>query len=275
MVNIQPEIESILNRYIELIGEYKQDWLKGLYLYGSIALGDYSLSLSDIDFIAITRERLNADEIRQMAIIHAEVRRFAPKPNMNGIYLTWEDMGKLPHEIASFPYYCDGKMNRAGYFELNRVTWYEMKHHGIAIVGPPISELDIPLDMNLFMSDMHENLNTYWANWIQRSTPLLSIHSYLLLNRAQVAWGVLGVTRQWYTFRERAIMSKAGAGEYALSIVPERWHKILQESINERRGIGESLYASKWERKRDALAYMTYLLNECNHLFDNEPSSVI
>ncbi|MBG9735504.1 nucleotidyltransferase domain-containing protein [Paenibacillus alvei] len=263
-MKLRSEIADILEQYVQLIHAYKQDWLEGLYIYGSIALGDYSLALSDIDFIAITRARLHEEEISKLNDIHAQVNRFSARPNMNGIYITWDDIGKLPKDVAPFPYYCDGKMKQSGYFELNLVTWYELKQHGIAILGPPVSELDIAFDMDAFLNEMHENLNRYWARWIRSSKPFYSIKGLLLLNRAQIAWGVLGVTRQWYTFRERAITSKAGAGEYALLHVPECWHPILQESINQRKGVRESLYASKWKRKRDALAYMDYITKECN-----------
>jgi aminoglycoside adenylyltransferase-like protein len=63
-----------------------------------------------------------------------------------------------------------------------------------------------------------------------------------LLDDYGIQWTVLGVLRQFYTFRERAIVSKMAAGEYALAHIPEQWHPLIQEAINIRMGTKGSLY---------------------------------
>ncbi|MDZ5016954.1 DUF4111 domain-containing protein, partial [Clostridium perfringens] len=63
-----------------------------------------------------------------------------------------------------------------------------------------------------------------------------------------IEWGVLGVSRLYYTFKERDITSKIGAGEYALQNLPERWHKIINESMRLRKGNKKSFYNSIFER---------------------------
>ena len=131
--DLSPPIEEIISLYINSVNRYLPHLLEGFYLYGSIALGDYSLELSDIDFIAITKERLQESEIAVLAQVHCEIEFKYKKPNLNGIYLTWSDLGRLPEDTQPFPYYCDGVMHSSGYFELNLVTWYELKHHGIRI----------------------------------------------------------------------------------------------------------------------------------------------
>ncbi|CAM2903788.1 aminoglycoside adenylyltransferase domain-containing protein [Paenibacillus sediminis] len=264
-VNLHPRINHIIDTYLSKVNQVKPGLIKGFYLYGSIALGDYSLELSDIDFITVTDERLHEEDLVILEGIHQEIERTHKKPNMNGIYLTWSELGKLSDSIQPFPYYMDGVMHRAGYFELNLVTWYELKHHGIRFVGPEIEQLDLNVDMELFYANMHENLNAYWAGWIDRASRVLSPYSYSAYFRRQdMEWGVLGITRLFYTFRERKITSKRLAGEYALTVVPERWHKIIQESINVRRGVRRSLYVSRMKRKSDALGYMRYILEQCN-----------
>lgn len=39
------------------------------------------------------------------------------------------------------------------------------------------------------------------------------------------------ISRLYYTFRERNLISKVGAGEYGLQVVPQKWHKIIKESM--------------------------------------------
>ncbi|OPA73728.1 hypothetical protein BVG16_26935 [Paenibacillus selenitireducens] len=264
---LHPRIQTILYEYISMV--QKELPLQGFYIYGSIALGDYSLELSDIDFIAVTDQRLNPDGIRHVEQVHRLVERKFPKPNLNGIYVTWEDLGKLQEEITPYPFYCDGKLTAAGYFECNLVTWYELKHTGITIIGPEASDLAFTVDWGQLISLMYANLNTYWQRWIVQSEKHLSLKSAALYFRSsEVEWGVLGITRLFYTFREHQITSKARAGEYALLIVPERWHKILQEALRVRRGVKKSMYASKSQRRSDALHYMKYIQKEANAMFE-------
>lgn len=66
--------------------------------------------------------------------------------------------------------------------------------------------------------------------------------------------------------------SKVGAGEYALDTVPKEWHKIVEEAIRWRKGSKKSKYRSVWKRRADALAYMEYVIGECNALAEKRGS---
>jgi len=266
---LEPRIQQIIMEYCALINLYKPELIEGFYIYGSIALGDYSLTLSDIDFIAVSSDRLTSEDVAKLREIHDQIRKAYPAPALEGIYVTWDDLGKLS-EIEPYPYYHDGQMNDSGLFECNPVTWHELKTCGINVLGPAVNELHYELDWNQLIALMHQNLNTYWLGWITQSSKLVSFKSLaLLFSIDAVEWGVLGITRLYYTFRMQQIASKAQAGEYALGVVPEKWHLVLQESINHRRGIKKSLYRSVWRRRSDALGYMNYILNECRKLEDN------
>ncbi|WP_442600717.1 aminoglycoside adenylyltransferase domain-containing protein [Paenibacillus sp. KN14-4R] len=263
------QVDEILDLYIKNVNSLKPNLLEGFYLYGSIVSEDFSLELSDIDFIAITKERLSEAEIKMLHQVHRKVELKYKKPNLNGIYITWDDLGKLQSEIQPFPYFLEGKMYKSGYFELNLVTWYEFKNKGIKIMGPEISDLNIEVDFELLISRMHQNLNSYWSNWIIRSSKLLSLVSLALyFRRNDMEWGVLGITRLFYTFREHKITTKVGAGKYALEVVPVQWHKIIQECINTRSGMTKSLYQSRITRKSDAINYMKYIMKESNRIFE-------
>ncbi|MBD3922169.1 DUF4111 domain-containing protein [Paenibacillus sp. PR3] len=261
-------VHEVLRFYLERMNEQQNGLLQGFYLYGSIALGDYYAHCSDIDFVAITEKRLNDSQYAIVISVHKEVEKRFPKSRMGGIYISWDDLGKLHTDIEPFPYYSDGRMKQAGYFELNLVTWYELKHHGIRLIGPAVEELGLTIDSKLFIQNMHINLNTYWMRWIHRATSKRHPSSLLVwLLGSRMEWGVLGITRLWYTFREHRVTSKVGAGEYALKRVPERWHLILQEAIRIRQGGGVSHYRSRKRRKADAIAYMQYMMQECNAMF--------
>ncbi|MEV8632129.1 hypothetical protein AB0395_10780 [Streptosporangium sp. NPDC051023] len=55
------------------------------------------------------------------------------------------------------------------------------------------------------------------------------------------------------------IGSKTAAGEYALKVFDERWHRIVREALRIRNG-GPPLYRNPLRRRSDLLAYMTMVL---------------
>lgn len=87
-------VNEILSLYFEQINNWQSDFIQGFYIYGSLSLGHFSLELSDIDFVAITKERLKDKEIARLEQIHHQIERHYAKPNLNGIYITWNDLGK-------------------------------------------------------------------------------------------------------------------------------------------------------------------------------------
>lgn len=88
------------------------------------------------------------------------------------------------------------------------------------------------MDWGDLLARMHHNLNTYWVRFTSHPRRMT-----WLLDDYGVQWAVLGVLRQFYTFRERAIISKTAAGMYGLAHTPQQWHQLIQEAINIRMGL--------------------------------------
>jgi hypothetical protein len=121
---------------------------------------------------------------------------------------------------------------------------------------------------------MKENMQTYWKKWIDKTSRQLSFSNFTALSAQRIEWGVLGITRQYYTFHKNNITSKTVAGIWALDNVPEKFHKILKEAVNIRNG-KKSLYSSKFKRRRDAIEYMTYIYKESENGFIKIPNKQI
>jgi hypothetical protein len=45
------------------------------------------------------------------------------------------------------------------------VTWWILKRHGIAVVGPPAERFDFAIDWDDLIAKMRRNMNTYWASF--------------------------------------------------------------------------------------------------------------
>lgn len=248
-------VNDLLNKYMKLFNEYMPNQLAGLYLHGSLALDAYVEGSSDIDFIAVTHRGLTQSELEKAEEIHKIIADKYQFPEMDGVYITQNDLGKIGESY----FYNNGKMNY-GHF-LNPVTWWLLKKKGIAIYGDlPVIEIN---DNDLVLYT-YENMNTYWANRIRTIEKSIDELEQIAESEVdkEIEWTVLGLLRQFYTLREKDIISKQGAGEYSLKHLPEEWHPIIQDAINIRKGEEDRLYAGKLERIEETIKLSKYLINQ-------------
>lgn len=255
---IPPQIEPLLTTYLVSLERELPGFVTGLYIHGSIALGAFHEPSSDIDFIAVISRHVTPEDLGILKTIHRDIKQTYPRWALEGGYLQPEDMGKAEDSVAPFPYIHDGKFNAAGHFDLNDITWCVLKQHGITLLGPPAQGLPYDVDWDTLIERMGHNLNTYWKSWTKSPSKMA-----ILLDDWGIEWAVLGVLRQYYTFREHAITSKTGAGLYALDHVPEEWHKIVREALRIRTGEGKAYYPAPPRRALIAVGLLRYVIKDC------------
>jgi Domain of unknown function (DUF4111) len=252
-------IHPLLHDYTQLLAQSVPDLAEACYLHGSIALNAFNERQSDIDFITVLRRSPTLQDITHLKNTHRILADTYPNWTLDGSYLQWHDLGRLPDEIAPSPYVADGIFHPQGYRDINLVTWWVLKHHGIAILGSSPQSLGFTVSWDELVAQMHDNLNSYWRSWTYSPIQLPK-----LLADYGVQWAVLGVLRLWYTFCENDITSKTGAGKYALSYLSEQWHPLIQEAIALRDDSEHKFYTSRIRRAYDAVKFLRYIIRLCN-----------
>jgi hypothetical protein len=256
---LPPSVQQVLNEYVAMVHESLPGLLAGLYLHGSLALDAFDPRLSDIDFISIASRRCSPMDIDSLRAIHETLRQRYPQAHLEGSYLQWNDLGRFEDTIPPCPHIHDGVLHAGGYFDINAVTWWVLKHRGVAVVGPPAESLDIQVDWDDLIAKMHRNMNTFWASYTTNPRCMA-----WLLTDYGIQWTVLGVLRQFYTFREHSITSKTGAGMYGLKHLPKQWHRLILEAIDIRTGAAASSYRSRVVRALAAYAFLQLIITACN-----------
>jgi hypothetical protein len=158
---VQPELEYYTKRMEEILPGF----ISAFYLHGSLALDAFNPRFSDIDFIAILSRKPAEQDIACLRQVHREIGKKFPGWEWDGCYLQWRDLGRLREGGDPFPAFFDGRLRLTRQHGLNLVTWWVLKQRGVTLVGPSAQELDFELDWSMLISEMHGNLNTYWANW--------------------------------------------------------------------------------------------------------------
>ncbi|MBW9169911.1 DUF4111 domain-containing protein [Clostridium estertheticum] len=271
-VNSIPEsVNTIVQEYLDLFESELPNFLESYYIYGSITLGAFNYGLSDIDFIAVVKIKVTELDIEVLKKIHSNIKKKFPETDLMGLYVMGNDLQLEYENEKSCPCFIGGVYKGLEKFEKNSIDAFQLKKYGLTVKGKEIDNFDFTVNWDILIHNMRENLNTYWLNWNDDCKKFLSKRYIgLFVDLGMIEWGVLGVSRLYYTFKERDMTSKVGAGEYVLQKVPQRWHKVINEAMRLRKGNQKSYYKSIFERRVDVLAYIDFIIQESNNLFNDK-----
>jgi hypothetical protein len=283
-------VDDVVARYLAMVDSELPGRIEGLYLEGSVALGDFHPHTSDIDFVAVTKGRLDPAEIATLERIHARLREQRRRPFFDGGYVTWEDLAGDPAQAGPGPHVHEGRLRAANRGGHSPVTWHTVARHGVPYRGPAPSEIDIRTDPAHLAAWTEGNLDAYWGRLLDGVSRVRSPWGLAALTPYGVVWIVTGVSRLHYTLATGDITSKGGAGRHALATFPGRWHRIVREALRIRRadqarsgvsgavgavlrenlvrqGENRSLYPTPLSRRRDVLAFGRMVIADAHRLY--------
>ncbi|WP_165763880.1 nucleotidyltransferase domain-containing protein [Halalkalibacter urbisdiaboli] len=256
MGKIPNDIEIFVHAFTDELTYKFNDVIQGVYLYGSIALGAFNENKSDIDFIVLLKRELTNEELQNLKTCHSYLRKQKWGKRLDGMYLYYKDIGKLNHHITPYPYCSNGKI-KLGHWDVNNITWWLLKNHGIQIMGPSISSLNVKVEWNNLFETMSYNINQYWYQKSKKP--------YLFLFSDMVEFAVTTLCRIIYSLNNEAIISKDAAVKYVLYTFPDKWELLLRETIRIREFTNKhSLYSSKLKRANDCKEFIKYAHKYCN-----------
>ncbi len=264
---IPEPVQPLLEKYFVLVNQHLPDWLSAFYVEGSIALGEFNARFSDVDFVAGLNRQADQSELDQLRRIHRTIEDDFPRWKLSGSYLQWVTLNQTEQGAERSLQYHDGVLRTDGHFEADSVTGWTLKYHGIPVLGPEPNVLTFTVNWDRLITWMHDNLNSYWARWARRPDRIA-----VMLSDWGIQWSVLGVLRQYYSFRENSITTKIKAGQYALKHVPARWHQLIREAIRIREGGQPSEYRFRVVRAVEAVQFLNDSIRTCNAGFDQASS---
>src|SRR5215831_9466804 len=101
-----PDVVTVVRSLQNGIPGTLGDTLVGLYLTGSLSYGGFDYASSDIDFLALCRQRPSAGEIKALSAMHRDIAGQTPRwaERIEGSYI-WESMlSSLDPPRESRPY---------------------------------------------------------------------------------------------------------------------------------------------------------------------------
>lgn len=259
MKRVPTEVQMFLNMYVnELYNTLSHEQIVGVYVYGSIALGAFCAETSDIDFVVVTKGHLTEEEEMNLCALHKKVCKDKFGKRMDGMYIPFVYLGKNNEEMLPYVYCADGKIHK-GHWDVNAVTWWTLKHHGITVIGQEARELALQIDWNDVVETMKYNIEQYWS---KKAT-----HPYLFFMEEWVESAVVTIGRILYTLEHEEIVSKDEGLAYMMKST-KGWEPILQEVQRIRQGKGKRSM-SRWSRMRMTRRYMLAGIEVCKVKWTN------
>lgn len=206
----------------------------GLYLYGSLASGDFDPHTSDIDFLVVTDGMLSEDRIAGLKTMHAHLATRGPKlaAKLEGAYLPLAELPRYDPAAGPFPTLNEGQF----YLARSESDWiiqrWVLREQGVVVAGPPIAPLIEPVSVQ----DLRQAVLGYLREWWH---PLLeSPAGRLRLERSDYqAYAVLSMCRALYTLRYGQIVSKPVCARWAQAEFGAPWQGLIETALHWQPGI--------------------------------------
>ncbi|GAA3763608.1 hypothetical protein HDA32_004671 [Spinactinospora alkalitolerans] len=260
---VHPQVRTVAEAFLQDADTEAPGLVDGLYLTGSVALCDYRPHASDVDFVVVTSRRITDADRAALRRVHSRMRSRFPRPQFNGIHVTWDDLTADPLSCGPVVSVLGGRFRAKASADVNPVTWHILAEKGVPVRGPLPVELDVWDEREGLRAWSLGNLDEHWRRWRAKAGRLITPRGMAALGSLAPSWGVLSVSRLHFTLRTGEITSKSGAGLYALHAFPERWERIVNECLRIRRNSRlPSLYESALARRRAALDYIEMVLDD-------------
>ena len=230
-------VEALLDGVEETLGEQ----MVGLYLYGSLASGDFDPQTSDIDFLIVTREALSESQVSALEAMHARLWAAGPKmaAKLEGKYLPLADLPRFEAQAGPFPTVNEGEFFLAKQESDWIIQRWVLREQGVAVMGPPLEPLIEPVSPEMLRGAVLGYLREWWMPMLARPTRLESSEYQ--------AYAILSMCRALYTLRNGEIASKPVSARWAQTEFGS-WAGLIESALSWRTGseLGVARDTANW-----------------------------
>ncbi len=222
--------------------------LIGVYLYGSLAWGDFDPDSSDIDLLAALDSDLSEAEAESVRQMHEAIAREYPAWNdrIEVQYYAREGLRHYRTQSRRMGNISPGEpfhVIEAGADWLS--NWYAVRTYGLTLLGAPPDTLIDPISA----AEFQQVVRLYAEDWRTR------IDETRDWPGAQ-AYAVLTMCRALYTLRSGEQVSKPQAAQWAAAHWPE-WANLLHNALLCRRNPAQPRFAFA-----EAVAFVGFMLEK-------------
>jgi len=225
-----PDVNEVLNGLLSEVQGVLAERFVGMYLYGSLALGDFVSERSDIDFLVVTDDELSDDLVSALCVMHERIAADDSRwsRELEGSYIPKASLRRYNPAQARHPH-----IDRGGTLlvEQHDSDWviqcHVLREWGVTLAGPPPHTLIDPISPDDLRGALVALMRGWWGP--MRHDPFWLRHS------GYQAYAVLTMCRVLYTIQHGAIVSKSVAARWAQEALQEaladRWKPLIERAL--------------------------------------------
>lgn len=220
------DVTEILQTLLYGIQEAIEEDLVGVYLRGSLALGDFDPNTSDIDFLVVISIPITEEKFAVLSAFHS---RLANSPNpysadLEGAYINLDSLKRF--RAGDFhPTIYRGEDLQWSKHHMNWVLErWTVRYHGITLNGPDPQKLIEPISVE----ELHSAVSIRLSDWVEWANQIDDPEWRFPLSHK--AYVVETMCRIMFTLDCGDICSKPHAVVWALERFPEPWRTLVERS---------------------------------------------
>lgn len=232
------DVNAVLHDFAARIGAILGSHFLGMYLYGSLALGDFDPHHSDIDYIVVTDAEIADDLFMALKEMHAHFDAsdspWAAK--VEAAYIPQDTLRYSLPTLAQYPQIEKGRPLVRDHLEIGwAFQCYTLREHGVVVAGPDPRTLIDPVDPHA----MRQAILAIARGWLEgaRHDPAWLVW---LQHRSEQAFVVLTLCRFLYTLDSGTVASKPVAARWAKEPLGQRWATLIERSLARQHDKGET-----------------------------------
>lgn len=221
------EVNEILNLLLSNIQGILKNEFVGMYLYGSLATGDFDPETSDIDFLVVTTSTLSNKTIAEVEAMHHRLWQSGEKwaSKLEGSYISKREIRRHDPRSAPCPTVNEGKFfldKRGSDWIIQRQV---IREQGVILAGPDPKTLIDPVNAKEIRRAVRGVLNEWWF-------PMLEDPTWLEEHGSEYhAYAILTMCRALYSLENGTIVSKPVAARWVQSKLGEDWSQVIEHAI--------------------------------------------
>ncbi len=197
----------------------------GMYLYGSLASGDFNPYTSDIDFIIVTIEEIRPDIVRGLEALHTRLWNSGLKwaAKLEGVYMPLSALRRFDPNAAPCPTVNEGRFSITQQGSDWVIQRHILREYGKAVCGPSLRSYIDPVTSADLCRAVTGVLREWWL-------PILDRPGWIR-NREYEAYATLTMCRARYTLTQGDVVSKRAAARWAQQTLDDQWGELIERAV--------------------------------------------
>ena len=218
------EVNVFLTLLLSNMRSILGDHFVGLYLGGSLALGDFNLNRSDLDFVVSTVDELPLETIVALEEMHTRLWNTGAKwaRKLDGSYVPQHVLRRWTSNDMPCPFVEEDQfyITHQGSAVIQR---HIIRQHGVVVAGPsPSTFIDLVAAADLRHA-LRDNVEKWWR-------PLLDDPDWVQQSQKQ-PFAILTMCRALYTLERGIVASKPVAARWAQQVIGEQWTELIEWAL--------------------------------------------